>query len=626
MDAQTYPLQDILKPERRYIIPTFQRDYEWTKEGQWQLLFEDLVSVTERLVARRQYAALMGIALATEEKSVPPHFLGAVVCDSLPFSTGGIALRSVIDGQQRLTTIQLLVRGILDVLIERNSGRVESTRRMLRNPDDVVKSPEETHKLWPRRRDREVWPIAMGDSSPRYEPGDHLYLQAREFFAASTREATVDLQGKPSEERLNALVDALMGLFKLVVIDLDENDDAQVIFEVLNGRQTPLSATDLVKNLLFMRGELSNEDVEKLYDKYWAGFDDDWWKKNVGTGHAQRGRRDVLLSVWLTAVTGEESSVGHLYREVRAYIDLERPTTESVLQDLHAYADAYQAIYGRLPVESPLMRTAYDRLDRLGILTAVPLLAWLRTLPDAQLSDDDHLRAVRAVESWAVRRMMMGWQTRGYGTLLVRVLKDAQSVAKTNGDIADAVITSLGDGALNWPTDDDLATSFVNQRYYGWIGQARLRLILGAIDSQMRRENPMAEPASFDYDALQIEHVMPQSWEEHWPVPVVGQETKLADDDPAMLAAANARTQTVDRIGNLTLVTSTFNQSVSNLSWETKQPELLAQSSLQLNKPIASSTGWSEATIGKRAEELAALASRVWPSSSALTKHAGEVG
>lgn len=620
MDAKTYPLQEILKPERRYIIPTFQRDYEWTKDGQWQLLFEDLASVTDRLVTSRRIAATAGTMAAAEERKVPPHFLGAIVCDNLPFSTGGIALRAVIDGQQRLTTVQLLVRGILDVLIERKSDRVKTMHRMLRNPEDVVHSPEEIHKLWPRRRDREVWPIAMSDTAPPYQPGDHLYLQAREFFAAATRAATVDDQGQPEEERLNTLVDALMGLFKLVVIDLDENDDAQVIFEVLNGRQTPLSAIDLVKNLLFLRGELSNEDVEKLYDKYWAGFDDNWWKHTVGTGHAQRGRRDVLLSVWLTAVTGAESSVGHLYREVRSYLDSEKPKTEAVLQDLHDYASAYQAIYGRLPVETPVMRAAYDRLDTLGILTAVPLLAWLRTVPEEQLADDNHLRAVRAVESWSIRRMLMGWQTRGYGPHFVRVLRDAKDAAQGGHDIANAVIASLTSGTLHWPTDEHLTTAFVEQRYYGWIGQPRLRMVFGAIDSRMRQDNPMAEPGTFDYDSLQIEHVMPQSWQEHWPLEASGDPTTALDDDPAVLAARNMRTQTVDRIGNLTLVTSTFNQSMSNLSWDVKRPELLGQSSLQLNKPIASSATWNENAIKERGEALALFAARLWASPAGLIK------
>lgn len=182
MDAKTYPLQDILKPERRYVIPTFQRDYEWTLEGQWRLLFEDLASTADRLLEVRTGAGDDGTKLKAKEQSVSPHFLGAVVCAGLPFATGGVALRSVIDGQQRLTTVQLLIRGLADVLAATFSERTKSVRRMLFNPDDVVESSEEIYKLWPRRRDRTVWPAAMADQVPDYDHGpDHLYLQARRF-------------------------------------------------------------------------------------------------------------------------------------------------------------------------------------------------------------------------------------------------------------------------------------------------------------------------------------------------------------------------------------------------------------------------------------------------------------
>ena len=94
MDAKTYPLQDILKPERRYVIPTFQRDYEWTLDGQWRLLFEDLASTADRLLEVR-LSGEEGSKLKAKEQSVSPHFLGAIVCAGLPFATGGVALRSV---------------------------------------------------------------------------------------------------------------------------------------------------------------------------------------------------------------------------------------------------------------------------------------------------------------------------------------------------------------------------------------------------------------------------------------------------------------------------------------------------------------------------------------------------
>lgn len=372
MDAKTYPFQDILKPERRYIIPTFQRDYEWTLEGQWRLLFEDLEPTADRLLDVRTSGA-EGSALKSKEQGISPHFLGAIVCASLPFATGGVALRSVIDGQQRLTTIQLMIRGLLDILIETDSDRVKSVRRMLFNPDDVTESPEEVYKLWPRRKDRALWPVALADDVPTYDDkADHLYFKARRFFSAASRDyATTEDQATDST-RLLALADAVSSLFKLVVIDLDDNDDAQVIFEVLNGRQTPLSAIDLVKNLLFLRGELAEDDVENLYDRYWAQFDDQWWKETVGRGHAQGGRRDVLLSVWLTAATGAEANVGHLYREARDYLD-DGPATEDVLRQLSTFAAAYEAIYGAAPVSDKRIAAAYERVRALDITTAVPL-------------------------------------------------------------------------------------------------------------------------------------------------------------------------------------------------------------------------------------------------------------
>lgn len=618
MDAKTYPLQEILKPERRYIIPTFQRDYEWTLEGQWRLLFEDLESAADRLLAVRT-GNVDGSALSSKEQNVPPHFLGAIVCASLPFATGGVALRSVIDGQQRLTTAQLLVRGLLDVLAETDSDRTKSVRRMLRNPSDVVEKPEEVYKLWPRRKDREVWPIAMDDDVPAYGGGDHLYLQARKFFAKAAREyaTTEELASDPA--RLVALADALSSLFKLVVIDLDDNDDAQVIFEVLNGRQTPLSAIDLVKNLLFLRGELAEDDVEDLYERYWAQFDDEWWKVEVGRGHAARGRRDVLLSAWLTAAMGTEANIGHLYREARTYLD-GGPSTEDVLKELSTFAGAYQVIYGVKPAENLQLAGAYHRIRSLDITTAVPLLAWLRTVSASVLGLEDHVRAVRAVESWALRRAYVGWQTRGYGAHFARALREAKEAAQKGTDVADAVVSGLQGGVLDWPEDSDVKHAFETRAFYDSMTQARIRLLLGIIDQQLRAENPHEPAAMIHYDNLQIEHVMPQKWQTHWPVlDAAGALVAVDDDDPHWVNRRDERKRMVDRIGNLTLVTGSFNQEVSNLGWEVKRPEFEKQKSLVINYAVAQSDAWDEARVEARALELAEVAIRIWPAPQDLT-------
>jgi hypothetical protein len=610
VEADTVQLKEIMAPERRYVIPTFQRDYEWTRDGQWELLFDDLDALADRLGEARRSAELQGISLAKAEKRVAPHFLGAVVCDQMASSAKEIDVRAVIDGQQRLTTLQLLLRGLLDVLIETDSPRQKAVRRLLENPEDVVHRPHEKHKLWPRRRDREVWPTAMADEIPL--PGSdrkHRYLEAREFFSIKVRESIKAVDGT---DRTDDLVDAVLDLFKLVMIDLGDHDDAQVIFEVLNGRQTPLSASDLVKNLLFLRGELSDEkEMDALYEQYWAPFDDEWWTTRVGSGHAARAHRDVLLSVWLTAASGSEANVGHLYGEVRAYLAGDERKTEDVLGEIADYGRAYQTFYGRLPAGSPALAVTYGRLNVLRMSTAVPLLAWLQTLPVSMLSLPDHERAARAVESWVVRRTFVSANTRGHNVAFMAVLRAGiNAAADPDLNVADAIVAAFrrAPNSLSWPTDENLKSAFVNDSYYGRFTQERIRMLLGAIDDRLRQENPHTEPGTFDYTRLQIEHVMPRSWKTHWPI--------KSDEDADYSATWSAewrRQACVDKIGNLTLVTATFNKSVSNQGWLVKRPALAAQSALQLNVSLASSQAWNEETITARSIELAEVASRVWP-------------
>ena len=160
-----------------------------------------------------------------------------------------------------------------------------------------------------------------------------------------------------------------------------------MIFEVLNGRQTPLTATDLVKNLLFLRAELHDEaSLEKLYDQHWARFDDPWWRVEIGRGHAARQRRDVLLSTWLTAASETEINVGHLYGEVRHFIDAQATGIEPLLTGISAFAEAFRLVSTPEGVAPKRLSDVYGRIDRLGVTTALPLLVWLRTLPRGVLT------------------------------------------------------------------------------------------------------------------------------------------------------------------------------------------------------------------------------------------------
>jgi hypothetical protein len=139
---------------------------------------------------------------------------------------------------------------------------------------------------------------------------------------------------------------------------------------------------------------------------------------------------------------------------------------------------------------------------------------------------------------------------------------------------------------------------------YAQLSQERVRLVLGALDAQLQRDRVKGEQASFEYDRLQIEHLMPQSWGTHWPV-------DEADPAPRELAEQKRR-GTVDRIGNLTLLTAPLNASVSNGPWENKRDALREHSQLVLNALVVDVEEWDEEAIASRARTLAEVACRVW--------------
>lgn len=310
-----------------------------------------------------------------------------------------------------------------------------------------------------------------------------------------------------------------MGLFKIVSIDLGEHDDAQVIVEVLNGRQTPLNAADLVKNLLFLRAEIAEEEeLEALHERYWAPLEDGWWRGKIGRGHAARQRRELLLAAWLSAQRaqeGKEANVGHLYGEIRGYLGERKRRVHDVLAQIGAYREAYRQVAEPDDLrDGTRTADAHRRINRLGITTAYPLLLWLKTLRSDQLPAAELERAVVAVESWAIRRLLTKRNTRGYGKTFLDVLAAAQKAAvqppATGRDLAQAVIEKLS--ASDWPTDAEVIAAFEREAFYTQHSQERVRMVLGAIDRAIAAARPKAAKYLVHYDNLQIEHVMPQKW------------------------------------------------------------------------------------------------------------------
>jgi uncharacterized protein with ParB-like and HNH nuclease domain len=341
MDTRPLSVWQIFGQDRRLVVPLFQRPYVWTQGAQWELMWRDILFVSERLLG---------------QQAVRPHFMGAIVLDQLRKPTGHLDTRLIVDGQQRLTTIQLLLESLCDICSEKG---IENYRKALwkltRNDDPMSKDPDEQFKVWPTNVDREHFRRVMAAGSPSelrasygrrdgaWEVGHPIADGYLFFFRRITEWLAPAEQG--FEDRLAGLYKAVREYVRMVVIDLDSDDDPQLIFETLNARGTPLLPADLVKNYLYRRAELEAEDLEPLYKQYWSSFDGEsaYWRAEVGRGHARRPRIDTFLQHYLTLQTGEEVSVGNLYAAFRGYLEREEHTrARSHLESIVTYATVYR--------------------------------------------------------------------------------------------------------------------------------------------------------------------------------------------------------------------------------------------------------------------------------------------
>ncbi|CAL9340034.1 hypothetical protein SUDANB95_00248 [Actinosynnema sp. ALI-1.44] len=600
MQANTLTPKKLFEPQVRYIIPVFQRPYVWSVDKQWMPLWDDVRAIAEEVLER-----------VKPEDSVPPHFLGAVVLEQQFNPAGYIAIRHVIDGQQRLITLQLLINAALQVT--RQHGRPRDAallETLVRNPAHVVDADDEVLKVWPILADRAAFLAAMDDDHGN-DDGEHRVSQGirflRERIEAWALEAPDEV--KPAD-RLQALTEAVALHLKLVVIDLDPDDNAQAIFEALNDRGSPLLAADLIKNAVFQLAEKHGVDIEKLNEDYWAGFDEDYWRQELRQGRLNRPRIDVFLNYWLTmrlahTVPSDKIFIGFRDQVVKGLTDV-RPMLAELREDSTCYRQL-----ATLPPFSVEGTFHYRVIEVADIAATMPLLLWL-VRPASAIPEPARHQALQAVESWVIRRLLCRVTLSDTNTLAVELLRHLRTVAPEQvGKAAVEYLLAQHGDSRRWPADDEVIASLESMRLYkAFVPRRRARMLLEALEDSYRSSK--TEEAHCRRGVLTIEHVMPQSWQRYWPID--------GDVDPA------DRDQHVQRLGNLTLVTSKLNPAVSNYPWlpttledgtaiKGKRQILDDHSVLFLNKHLLKtySDGWNDHTIQERTRALATRTVHIWP-------------
>ncbi|NII55389.1 DUF262 domain-containing protein [Luteibacter sp. SG786] len=619
MDANIRQLEAIFDPNVFFQVPLFQRPYVWNEAENWEYLWEDIRALLDR-------------QLRTGKTRT--HFLGAIVLEQLPHPAGSIETRQVIDGQQRFTTLQIFLMAARNLAGTQGAGKyAERFAALVENNPSRVEDPVEKFKLWPTNSDRTPFKIIHGckslqdlDQKVKGKPtlasnnlvGAYRYFHGK--LAAwlvgqdDDEDDKAELASKTVEDRIESLWQVVKGGLQLVVINLDPDDETQVIFETLNARGTELLPADLIKNYLFRKALVQNAEVEGLYEDHWARFEAEFWRKEVQQGRIKRPRIDLFINHYLTLMTRDEVKSTHLFNAFKSFVENAEPLAGSKvpvpadaaghIRQLARYADVFDALQN--PNGHPVLAQFMRRLEAVDTATVLPFLlhAYAELMPDDQSEFD---KVLSVLESFLMRRLITNFTPKNYNRLFVDLIK---AVERSGETMAKAVALQLGKGtgeSTKFPSDMELLTAVCEWPLYGRIAQYKVRAVLEALDAaeQSTKSPVLALPAN-----LTIEHVLPQTWQTHWPLPA---EAKV---DPATEQKATARREVMlNTLGNLTLITGSFNSSLQNAAWGAKRPELLRYAKINLTQYFygPEADDWHEDAIRKRNEHMFGLLLKVWP-------------
>ncbi|WP_296992348.1 DUF262 domain-containing protein [Thalassospira sp. UBA1131] len=545
----------IINGASQFIIPVFQRDYSWTEENCRQL-WHDLLAIADESADRG-------------------HFIGSVVYIQTGDSSAGFTRWLLIDGQQRVTTLTLLLTALRDHIREtgwQGSDDGPTVKRIdayfLRN---LQEEGEREVKLRLRRHDDATLQALINGQTEPAMPSPRI-RDNYDFFR--------ELLEEEDPERVYRGINRLL----LVDVTLDRGvDNPQLIFESLNSTGVDLSPSDLIRNFILMR--LPEKEQTRFYEIYWSKIEELF----RGSERAfDSFIRDYLALRSHSTKLERSDRVYDAFRRAFADIGEDLEALEQLLEELLRRGRQYAAF--AVGGGNDERARAFARLRRLGDVPAILVMRLLEAQEmSGTLSDRELLEAIGLLESYLLRRAVIGAQTRGYGlefAKLAQKIQDSQPLASLKAAMARM------SPSYAFPQDDAFRAALEEGEIY------YKRVCFHLLDGL---ENRGSKEFS-DTSKYTIEHVMPQN-------------EKLDDSWRKMLGNEWQQIQMVwlHRLGNLTL--TGYNSTYSDRPFEEKKTIKggFQESSVRLNHDIRDEPQWTPAEMEARGRRLAERALSIWP-------------
>lgn len=570
-------------------IPIYQRNYVW-KAPQCEQLYKDVVSI------------ITGKA--------NNHFFGSIIYK--PFNLGSNTEYQIIDGQQRLTTMCIMLIAMRNIVL-----RAKQSENSIQFSEEDIETAEEydTDYLTSKKLKRLKLKAIAKDSKAYQEIFEKCdYTQIAPEYQTHNIILNYKLMSKWMEEDLKSCkisfknFDKALGFINFVAIKLEANDaNPQIIFDSMNSTGIGLKDGDNIRNYLLM-----DIDDPKLQEQL---FEDQWHKienNSCPDNSTEEKGQMVTEFVWTWLKLKEKTGTikrGNTYKEFKSYIEHNGLNNDDVLKELAQYSELYKILINGKGSKALNAGTEQDykeidniifRLNYIKITTYyVFTLALLEGCRQGYVVIKEVISVFRLLESYMFRRIILGQPTNAYNKFFPKLYDDIVQRKKNSTLSFYSIFESLlvmQKNRLIFPSDNDFYKAMSEKKLFVEVRKERVKYLLDRFNNYNNEKeyfNTLRE------DGISIEHIMPQTLSNEW-------KLELGNDYREVYDAY------IHRLGNLTL--TGYNAEYSNKSFNEKKncDNGFITSNIHLNIPISQKDHWTRLEIEQRNESLAQDALKIW--------------
>lgn len=587
LSATKEKIKSFLSSSSQYIIPFFQRSYVW-KIDNWSELWENILE---------EY-----IEIKENPNTTSEHFIGTIIIKQLLSTQVGASEYELIDGQQRLTSICLLLKAFHDAIEEdsakkwiNNFLRFEDSYgnekiRIVHSKVDsdffqkIIMGKDNNNELWEQFKNIKTEDFEKRIDQENRIIGAYLYFRRR-------------IVNDCDINNVRAYINVVIERLPIIHMALNAEDDVQQIFDTINSLGVKLTTAELLKNLLY-----SKKAVIDLYNDCWNSIfeaDEDlieFWNRERTSGRVRRTTVELFLYSYLVILKESSVKLESLFKEFKNYI---KEMSDDELASFAKEIKSYALVYQELPDGENLSEISFVEHDKrffhvireFEITTIFPLILYIFK----EVSDiTERVKILNVLESYLTRRTICKLTTKNYNNLFLSLLADVKKMEKITSENINTILLGFKEDTNRFPDDYEFKKAF----HAATLINKYSREVLYCI-ALFQLNNDFTDNPKLNINGFSVEHMMPKKWRNQWHnlpegVDEISRDYKLLT------------------LGNLTLVKGKLNSSMRDSGWDRKMESLRKFSTLRQTTDYLGKPDWNETEITFRAENLFTSALHIW--------------